>query len=178
MLPLGHAAGGYLTGVLLARTTQSGITDSRTLRLFATLGGLLPDIGLVIYQTLRRPLNLKPNSHHHTWITHTFPFYFLSGGLLAILANRVKRIRAQKYITAVTTGACVHLLQDMFGSGDGIQALYPFTPRLLGFRLLGVHGKEWRQRYVHDPIFLLELGLIVAALLHLVRTSRRVVGSR
>ena len=172
MLPLGHAAGGYLTGVLLARTTPGGAPDSRALRLFAALGGLLPDIDLVIYQALRKPLNLKRNSHHHTWITHTFPFYLLSGGLLASLAKRAERIHMQAYITAVTAGACVHLLQDMFGSGDGIQALYPFTPRLLGFRLLGVHGKEWRRRYVRDPIFLLEAGLSVAALLHLAGSSR------
>lgn len=170
MLPLGHAAGGYLTGVLLARTTQRDGTDARALRLFAALGGLLPDMDLVIYRALRKPLNLRPNLHHHMWITHTFPFYFLWGHLLAIMAKRAGRIRTQKYITALTAGACVHLLQDMFGSGDGIAALYPFTPRLLGFRTLGVHGKEWRQRYVGDPIFLLELSLSCAALLHLVRT--------
>jgi hypothetical protein len=59
----------------------------------------------------------------------------------------------------------------MFGSGDGIPLLSPVNTRMFGVHLLGVHGKEWRKRYLRDPIFLLELGLILAAFVHLIRNE-------
>ena len=171
MLPLGHAAGGYLTGALLAAITKANQRQSRRLRLLGTLGGLLPDFDLVIYNALRQPLALKSDSHHHTWPTHTIPFYLISGGLLAIWARRTQHIQLAKDATALTASACAHLIQDMFGSGDGIPLLSPVSTRMFGVHLLGVHGKEWRKRYLRDPIFSLEIALILVAFVHLIRNE-------
>ena len=171
MLPFGHAAGGYLTGALLAVITKANQRQSRRLRLLGMVGGLSPDFDLVIYSALQQPLALKPDPHHHTWPTHTVPFYLISGGLLAVWARKTQHIQLSKDVTALTAGACAHLLQDMFGSGDGIPLLSPVSTRMFGVHLLGVHGKEWRKRYLRDPIFLLELAVILAAFVHPIRNE-------
>ncbi|MBI5564837.1 MAG: metal-dependent hydrolase [Chloroflexi bacterium] len=171
MLPFGHAAGGYLTGALLAVITKANQRQSRRLRLLGMLGGLLPDFDLVIYSALRQPLALEPDPHHHTWPTHTAPFYLISDGLLAVWARKTQHIQLSKDVAALTASACAHLVQDMFGSGDGIPLLSPVSTRMFGVHLLGVHGKEWRKRYLRDPIFLFELALILASFVHLIRNE-------
>jgi hypothetical protein len=60
-----------------------------------TLGGLLPDSDLVIYNTLQQPLALNPDIHHHTWPTHTIPFYLIPGGLMALWTHKWARIKFQ-----------------------------------------------------------------------------------
>ena len=178
MLPIGHAAGGYLVGAVLARATQSNSARSRTMRLLGTLGGLLPDLDLVVYNLARKPLGLTSDVRHHTWLTHTLPFYLLPAGLLTAWANRTHRAEIAISITTFTAGACAHLIQDMCGSGDGLQLFFPLSRRMFGIRLLNVHGKEWRRRYLRDPIFLVEVALISMASVHLLRGNYRMTNVR
>jgi hypothetical protein len=91
----------------------------------------------------------------------------ISGGLLAMWARKTHHIPLAKDVTVLTASTCAHLVQDMFGSGDGIPLLAPVSTRMFGVHLLGVHGKEWRKRYLRDPIFSLEIVLILVALVHL-----------
>ncbi len=165
MLPLGHAAGGYLIGTGLAGIMKCNSKERKRIQFLGILGGLLPDLDLIIYHFLRRSFGYKSDIHHHAWPTHTFPFYLILGSLTTASASRTKNTELAQYSIVLTTGACVHLAQDMCGSGDGIQLFFPFSRRMFGIHLLGVHGKEWRRRYVRDPIFLVEGAIIFVAVL-------------
>jgi hypothetical protein len=164
MLPPGHAAGGYITGTLMALAMKSDPDEAKALRLLGTIGGLVPDLDLVVHHFARQLLSLEPDNRHHTWITHMFPFYLIPGGLITAWLKRTKRHQLARYSATLTAGICTHLIQDMCGTGDGIQLLYPFNNRMFGVRLLHVHGKEWQRRYVRDPIFLVEIALCLIAL--------------
>lgn len=165
MLPPGHAAGGFIAGTIAAFLTKRKSNDYSFYQIIGVAGGLLPDADLVIYHSLRNRFNLSPDIEHHTWLTHKFPFYLIPGTLLTAWAIRNKRPKLARITATLILGACTHLLQDMCGSGDGIQLLFPLSKRMFGFRLLDAHGKEWRRRYVRDPIFLVEATLIITALL-------------
>ncbi len=164
MLPFGHAAGGYITGTLIGTAHGDSSKDTIILQVLGITGGLLPDLDLGVYQILRTFLRLRLDSQHHTWLTHTFPFYLVPGSLLIVWANHTKRTRLARYFIVLTASTGLHLAQDMFGSGDGIQLLFPFSKRMYGVCLLGVHGREWRARYVRTPIFFVEIVLVLLAL--------------
>ncbi len=165
MLPLGHAAGGYLVGTGWAEIIKCNLKERKRIQFLGILGGLLPDFDLIIYHFLHRAFGFKSDIHHHAWLTHTFPFYLLLGSLISTGASRTKNTELAHYSTAITAGACMHLAQDMCGSGDGIQLFFPFSRQMFGIRLLGVHGKEWRRRYVRDSIFWVEGAIILVAVL-------------
>ncbi|MCI0397769.1 MAG: metal-dependent hydrolase [Chloroflexi bacterium] len=172
MLPFGHAAGGYLAGTLSAWLHQSRPEEIRKLQLAGLAGGLLPDLDLPGRYALSKVLPLPADIRHHTWVTHTFPFYLVPGGLLTLWARRRKKERLARYAATVTAGVCVHLAQDTCGTGDGMQLFFPFSRHMSGFRLLHVHGREWQRRYVRDPIFLVELAFVGLALLVRLRSRR------
>ena len=172
MLPLGHAAGGYIIGTIAATLTKSDSKNREVFQLVGLFGGLLPDLDLVLYHSLRKRFNLPAQIEHHTWFTHTFPFYVVLGSFLAFGATITRQPNWLKLIITMIAGSCIHLVQDMFGSGDGIMMLYPFSKRMFGIRLLNVHGKEWRKRYTSDPIFSLELLLIIIALVTLLKRNK------
>lgn len=159
MLPFGHAAGGYLTGTILAVITKS--KNAKALRIIGLVSGLLPDVDLLGYSILRKFLPLKESPYHHKWVTHTFPFYLVLGAMFTLLTGITKQTTLRRYVGVVTVSACVHLIQDMFGSGDGIQLFFPFSKRMVGVRLLSAHGREWRRRYVRDPMFLIEIAIVL-----------------
>ena len=165
MTLFGHIAGGYLVGSVLASHLESNSQRSKWLRLLGACGGLLPDLDGLYYYISRGTFRQGPDFQHHTWITHTFPFYVIPGLLLYIWGKVSKRESLANASLVVTAGACVHLVQDMFGSGDGIRLFYPFSTKMFGVRLMGVHGEEWRSKYMRDPIFLLEVVITIAGLL-------------
>ncbi|MCP4429323.1 MAG: metal-dependent hydrolase [Chloroflexi bacterium] len=169
MLPPGHVAGGYIAGTIVAFVTKSKTENYKDIQALGVLGGLLPDLDLVIYHSLRNRFNLSSNIEHHTWPTHTFPFYLIQGSLIAALAIVNKRPKLATYAVTLMVGNFTHLIQDMFGSGDGIMIFFPFSKRMFGVRLLDAHGKEWRKRYTKDPIFLVELTLIIIAFIIAIR---------
>jgi membrane-bound metal-dependent hydrolase YbcI (DUF457 family) len=164
MLPFGHAAGGYLIGTLLSVATKSRPKDAKVLRVLGIVGGILPDLDIWAYHALRKPMSLGSDFQHHTWLTHTLPCYLVPGSLIAIWASRTKRTALARYSIVLTASICIHLIQDMVGSGDGIQLFFPFSRRMFGIRLFGVHGKEWRAHYTRDPIFVVEIELVLLAL--------------
>jgi hypothetical protein len=165
MLPPGHAAGGYLTGVLFAHLFNSDPKETKLLHFLGVAGGLLPDLDLPAHLLLEKVAAVKPDIQHHTWFSHTYPFFLIPGGLLIWWARRSGRHRLAKGAAVVTAATCTHLTQDMIGTGDGVQLLFPFSKRMFGFRLFGVHGREWSRRYRRDPIFAVEITFVLVALL-------------
>lgn len=173
MLPPGHAAGGYLTGVLLARLFHSDPDETKRLHLLGMIGGLLPDLDLPAHTLLEKIAAVPPNIQHHTWFTHTYPFFLIPGGLLTWWARHTGRRQLAKSAAVVTAATFTHLTQDMIGTGDGVQLLYPFSKRMFGFHLFGVHGREWSRRYRRDPIFAVEIAFVLAALLVFLRRTAK-----
>jgi hypothetical protein len=173
MLPPGHAAGGYLTGVLLAHLFNSDPEETKHLHLFGVVGGLLPDLDLPAHVLLEKVATVPPDIQHHTWFSHTYPFFLIPGGLLTWWARRRGHHRLAKCATVVTAATFTHLTQDLIGTGDGVQLLYPFSKRMFGIRLFGVHGREWSNRYLRDPIFAVEITLVLVALFIFLRRTVR-----
>lgn len=165
MLPPGHAAGGYLTGVLVAKLFQSDPDESKRLHLLGVFGGLLPDVDLPVHYVLEKVAAVPRDIQHHTWFSHTYPFFLIPGGLLVAWARWRGYKGLARGATVVTAATCTHLSQDLIGTGDGVQVFFPFSRRMVGFRLFGVHGREWSSRYQRDPIFAVELTLVLAALI-------------
>lgn len=171
MLPPGHAAGGYLTGVLLAHLFNSNPTETKLLHFLGVAGGLLPDLDLPAHLLLEKAAAVPPDIQHHTWFSHTYPFFLLPGGLLMWWAKRSGRHRLARGAAVVTAATVTHLTQDLIGTGDGVQLLFPFSKRMFGFRLFGVHGREWSSRYRRDPIFAVEITFVLVALLVFLRRA-------
>jgi hypothetical protein len=171
MLPPGHAAGGYLTGVLLARLFHSDPDETKRLHLLGVAGGLLPDLDLPAHALLEKIAAVPSSIQHHTWFTHTYPFFLIPGSLLTAWARHKGHRRLAKRAAVVTAATCTHLTQDLIGTGDGVQLLYPFSKRMFGVRLFGVHGREWSHRYRRDPIFVVEITFVLVALFVFLRRA-------
>jgi hypothetical protein len=174
MLPPGHAAGGYLTGVFLARLFHSNPAETKLLHMLGVVGGILPDLDLPAHAVLEKVAAVEPDIQHHTWFSHTYPFFLIPGGLLTGWAKRQGHHRLARGAAVVTAATCTHLTQDLIGTGDGVQLLFPLSKRMFGFRLFGVHGREWSNRYLRDPIFAVEIAFVLVALLVFLRRASKV----
>lgn len=129
----------------------------RKLLVFGSIAGTLPDWDYLFYAIKKRGFAYSNDFRHHTWITHTFPLYWSIASLIYLLGV-IQKNKAYKNSAAVfAASTSVHLMQDAVGSGDGIMFFYPFSKKMNGVALIGLHGDEWEAKYVSSPIFRLEL---------------------
>ena len=160
----GHAAGGLLVTELLTRVVKpASPAEHWKMLALGTVAGTLPDWDYLYYLARKRRVTYDSDFRHHTWVTHTFPFYWMLALLIFLSGLFGKKPGLKKAAAVVAASTTVHLVQDMFGSGDGIMAFYPISKQHIGVGLSGLHGREWDQNYVKTPFYLIELGLIFTA---------------
>ncbi|KPL89330.1 metal-dependent hydrolase [Ardenticatena maritima] len=164
MLPFGHVGAGLLWGRWIAPRVRH--LSAAEVRRLGGLGGVLPDIdlpvGLLWYWWRERRIEIR----HHQWPTHT-PLFHLAWLVLGYTWATLRRNRAlQERILVLGGAACLHIVQDVVGTGDGVQLFYPLSRRHLGVGLFNCHGRDWLRGYVRSAFFWCELvfgllGLIV-----------------
>lgn len=163
MTIVGHLAGGFLVAKTLAGRIRRPELSHDTLLLLGTLGGALPDLDYFIYVAQTGSWVFGSDYQHHKWITHTFPFYSVPGILLYLYGLVSHRNKLCHGALVVTAGACIHLLQDMVGTVDGIMWAWPFSQRMDGICLVGTHGQEWIAAYTRHPIAWIERIIVIVA---------------
>lgn len=164
MKPLGHLAGGFLTARLLLNIIKPEPKDRVPLLALGTLAGILPDLDGAYHVVRTRSLAFGEDYDHHRWLSHTFPFYWLPGGLLLLWAKRSERPRLKQAALVATASATTHLLQDGVGSGTGLMWAWPISRRMDGICTLHVKGGQaWLEVYQNHPIAWVERLLILAA---------------
>lgn len=155
----GHLAGGWLVTRHILRNKSISKSKHRKYLVIGSIAGALPDLDYLWYAYNKKGFEYSNDFRHHTWITHTFPFYWLIASLIFLFGILLKKDDAKEIAKVFAVGTSVHLLQDAVGSGDGIMFLYPISKRMNGIALLGLHGDEWEAEYVKKPIFLVELSI-------------------
>jgi len=162
----GHIAGGWLVSQNLVKFLKpKSKKEHRKLLILGTIAGTIPDWDYILYAVRSGALKYEGDFRHHTWITHTFPFYWVIAILVFLIGIFRNNKSLQKEGAIFAAGTTTHLLQDAVGSGDGIMFLYPFSKRMFGIFLSGLHGKEWYRNYVKSPIYIVELLLIFFAVI-------------
>lgn len=152
----GHIAGSILFCGILLYTIEPSDEIADRLMAIAIISGSLPDWDYVYYVLKRRSVMLGNDFRHHTWITHTFPIYIIPAVLLYIFGNYISSYELQLSAIVFGLSTCIHLIQDMFGTGDGIMVFYPFSRKMFGWELSGKHGKEWLEQYPKSRTYHLE----------------------
>lgn len=161
----GHAAGGYLASRIATKIMDLSEVEEKKLLITGTIGGTLPDWDYFWYLYQKGGVEYGSDFRHHTWITHTFPFYWLLASMVYIFGyfKKSKKIKKTAIILGVST--TTHLIQDMIGTGDGIMVFYPFSKKMTGIGLLNVHGSEWDRAYTSSPYYLIELAIGTVAII-------------
>jgi hypothetical protein len=117
-----------------------------------SFAGILPDFDYLYYAIRKKGICYDTDFRHHTWITHTFPFYWFPSAVLYVVGFILQRQAIRRTAVVVAAGTTTHLLQDTVGSGDGIMMLFPFTRKMWGVGLLNKHGREWKEAYEKSKI--------------------------
>jgi hypothetical protein len=157
----GHLAGGWLISKLAVDCMRPESRADRIRLLgIGTLAGVLPDLDFLWYLWKKRGVTYGTDFRHHTWITHTFIFYWIPAAFLFIVGACMGNKRLKQASILFAAGTTAHLLQDGVGSGDGIMYAYPASRKMWGIGLIGKHGKEWLETYVHSPVYRIEKGII------------------
>jgi membrane-bound metal-dependent hydrolase YbcI (DUF457 family) len=153
----GHAAGGYITSKIIIKGLNCSSSEKKNLMLLGTFAGIMPDLDFIFHIIKKRTISFGDDFRHHTWITHTFPFYWLISGIIFLIGVFREKETIKNNAKVIAASTTVHLLQDMVGSGDGIMVCFPFSRKMSGIGLLNVHGKKWETTYSRSPIYLVEL---------------------
>jgi membrane-bound metal-dependent hydrolase YbcI (DUF457 family) len=159
----GHIAGAWITSKLVIDRLDISPQERINLSLLSVVVGTIPDWDYLWYMISKKGIKYESDFRHHTWITHTFPFYWVISGLIYLVGIIIKKPSLKNQATIFAVATSTHLAQDMVGSGDGIMALYPATKKMYGVGLSGLHGKAWNDNYVKSPSYLVEIGLIIIA---------------
>lgn len=160
----GHIAGAWIASKFVIDNLDIPSSQERNnLSLFSAVAGSMPDWDYLLYMARKKGIKYDSDFRHHTWITHTFPFYWIISALIYLFGILFKKpsLKNQAIVFGVATST--HLAQDMIGSGDGIMVLYPFSKKMYGVGLSGLHGKEWNDNYIKSPYYLIEIGLVIVA---------------
>lgn len=162
MLIPGHIAGGWLVTRQLTNSlgSLSGL-ERRRLLILGTIVGTLPDWDYIWYVIQKGRLAFDSDFRHHTWVTHTFPFYLIPAALLFLVGTIRKNRDLEHIATIFAASTSIHLILDAIGTADGIMLLYPFSKRMFGIALSGIYGKEGVVHYMNSPVYLVELTLVV-----------------
>jgi hypothetical protein len=164
MKPLGHLAGGYLTTQAALHIIKPPPENRLPLLTLGTIAGILPDLDGVYHIIRTRSLKFGEDFDHHRWISHTFPFYWIPGGLLYLWSKLTGRTMVQQATAVTLAGVTTHLLQDTIGSGTGLMWAWPFSKRMDGICTLNVKGGEaWLEVYNQHPISWVERLTVLAA---------------
>jgi hypothetical protein len=161
----GHIAGGVLTTGVVLSILKPPIQVADKLLILGALAGSLPDWDILIYFLKKRAIKYDTDFHHHTWITHTFPFYLVPALILYLVGVFSSTVYLQWSAIVFFLAAATHLVQDMYGSGDGIMVYYPFSRKMEGFELTGTHGPEWMKQYLKSRAFRVEQATVFAAII-------------
>lgn len=155
----GHLAGGWLVSRWLTEKLTSNKKEYHRLLFLGTLAGVLPDADYLWYVIKKGRIVYKNDFRHHTWVSHTFPFYWIPASLLYSIGMLKNKPGLKNIASVLAAGTTIHLLQDTVGSGDGIMLFYPLSKRMDGLGLNGLHGDEWNAKYTKSRIYLVELAI-------------------
>ena len=75
----GHIAGGILATSIALTAIRPSFEVADRLILLGAIGASVPDWDILIYILKKRAFVYDTDFRHHTWITHTFPFYITNG---------------------------------------------------------------------------------------------------
>ena len=159
----GHMAGGWLITRGMTRWWKLSKSERQEFLAFGAIAGSLPDWDYLWYIYRKGRIDYSRDFRHHTWITHTFLFYWILAALVYALGLFRNDTRLKRQAAIVVASTTVHLLQDTIGSGDGIMLFYPFSKRMDGIALSGLHGREWEAHYTASPIYLVEVFTVLLA---------------
>lgn len=153
----GHIAEGLLAGAATVLLVQPEPAIADSVVVISGIAGGLPDLDALFYFAGRRTFRIGTDFRHHTWVTHTFPFYLIPALAAYLGGEFMGNWHLQLYSLVFALATTLHLLQDMHGSGDGIMLWYPFNRRMVGWQLTGTHGPEWLADYLKGPVYKVEL---------------------
>jgi membrane-bound metal-dependent hydrolase YbcI (DUF457 family) len=173
MLPLGHAAAGFLTtyGVVHAASAPFTPAETNMLLIAGAALGVIPDIDLIPFFFSHRSMRLQKNDTHRKYLTHA-PFVWLILGL--ILAYTASNPFFRVLGLLVWFAPWSHFLGDSIEYG--VRWLWPFSLRYWAFFSRPEHGlvddkkllsHYWRFIRVYctrSKTFPLELAVILSAL--------------
>lgn len=163
----GHIAGSILICSVVLTVIRPPIEVADRLLVFAAISGTIPDWDTLFYFVKKRSFTYGKDFRHHTWITHTFFFYAIPSLLIYMWGRYLSLPEIQWYAIVFGLSTSTHLIQDMFGSGDGIMVFYPFNREMKGLDLSRKHGNEWLKHYVHSRAYRVELLIIAAAIVYI-----------
>lgn len=160
----GHLAGGWLvTKTIVNNLKIAERKERKNLLALGSFFGILPDLDFIPYVIKKRKVVYENDFRHHTWITHTFPFYLLPA-LLVFLTGKKKGNRKMENAAKVfAASTSTHLFQDMIGSGDGIMLFYPFSKKMVGIGKSDLHGPDWENHYTNSPYYFVEILITIFA---------------
>ena len=165
----GHLSGGLLAAEVLLLAMKPASARERLEDLaWGSFCGFLPDLDYFIYAVHKRGIKYGSDFRHHTWVTHTFLFYWLPSLALWAFGRLRKNRTIQRKAAILAAGTTAHLLQDTIGSGDGIMLFYPFSRDMQGIKLSGLHGAEWKKDYELKPVYKVEQAITAMAVVCLV----------
>jgi hypothetical protein len=178
MLPTGHIATGVLLG--LRRSRRATGVRRRLIMAGAVASTCLPDADLALPFLLDR-LGVKHrlnSGHHHSWITHTPPFWAAVTGLARRAARHpAAPAWAPEAARLLSAGVALHLLEDT--AANTVAILWPLRRREYGLSLDRMPEEDdhltYMRRYPATPAGWLEGGLILAAV---ALTARRLRSGR
>ncbi|MFX0126011.1 MAG: metal-dependent hydrolase [Candidatus Hodarchaeota archaeon] len=136
MLASGHLFIAVILGTALMYIT--GIVSIEGL-IVVMISGILPDLDGLLHFIQGKKYD--DTFRHHTWPTHTFFLYFIVFLIIFLLGFPL-------FSLLFLIGTFSHLLEDMVGSGDGINIFWPFSKKMFGIHLLNAHGSEWLEKYL------------------------------
>lgn len=179
MLPSGHVAAGYLTGLALLKITNPDLPPAQISQLlyWAAFFGFAPDLDEFWFFFKNKAFLVSPDveKHHRQYPSHA-PVLWLAAGLLIYFfasSDYVKFIGLLLWL-----GSFSHFLLDSIE--HGIMWLWPFSTKLFAVKNPGQkfsiaekgfikHSLQFLQFYTTRLSFYLELLIIIFALIIFIR---------
>ncbi|HVY67780.1 MAG TPA: metal-dependent hydrolase [Patescibacteria group bacterium] len=175
MLPPGHIAAGYLTGLAFLQAAHPVLSETQTMRLlwWSAFCGFAPDLDMFYYFARNRTWLVagenKARGNHRYYLSHA-PALWLAAGLLVYAASGSAFGRALGLL--LWLGSWSHFLLDSIDYG--IMWLWPFSKTVYSLRRREVliqnfrtgfvsHTWEFLKGYARTLTFYAEAAILIAA---------------
>ncbi|MFH1591630.1 MAG: metal-dependent hydrolase [archaeon] len=139
MIVQAHMAYPFL--LLFGLDKALGLGLDHTHYLIILFFSILPDLDYVFYFLAKRG-RIKPIPQHHEWFTH-WPITYSPLLLALVLSPSLK-------LAIAVMGIYMHMMMDMFNSGDGLMVFYPVSKKYFNFlsdKTRGHSDFQWLAAY-------------------------------